>query len=283
MVGALLAHVHIAHPLSGEAQALGPGVADDGVVIDAGDPGGDGIAVDQLPVGLIGDDVDGLAVLRTLAVQQCGQLLKGLGGVDGTGGIVGGVEDDGLGIGVQGVLQGGKIDLEVGDVRRDHHQTTAGALHEGTVLGEEGSHGDELGIFHSQSADDAHQLRSRAAADEQVICPDTGVVTLIQVICHRLPQTQIAGGGGVAVDSQGGHFRDDGGDGLVDPGGGGDRGVAQGIVEDILRTYDGGPLAAIFKQLPDAGTVGTQGVHILVDHLVSPQKERVANACNDHL
>ena len=96
VVGAFLGNIDIADALAGEAQALAPGVADDGVVIDAGDPGGGDAAVDQLPVGLVGDDVDGLAELLALARQQLRELAQGLGGVDRTGGVIGGIEDDGL-------------------------------------------------------------------------------------------------------------------------------------------------------------------------------------------
>ena len=82
-------HADIADALAGQGQGLGIGVAHDGIAVHRGDEGHLHAAVYQLPVRLVGDDVDGVAVLRPLALQQPGQALQGLPGIHHAGGIVG--------------------------------------------------------------------------------------------------------------------------------------------------------------------------------------------------
>ena len=51
--------IDVPDALARQAQRLGPGVADDGVFIDRRDKRDLDAAVDQLPVGLVGDEIDG--------------------------------------------------------------------------------------------------------------------------------------------------------------------------------------------------------------------------------
>ena len=60
-------NIDIADALTGEGQRLGVRIADNGIFIQIGDKGDLYTTVDQLTVGLIGDDVDGVAVLTALA------------------------------------------------------------------------------------------------------------------------------------------------------------------------------------------------------------------------
>ena len=54
-----------------------------------GDEGNLHAAIHQLTVGLVGDDVDGVAVLGALALQQSSQTLQRLLGVHNAGGLLG--------------------------------------------------------------------------------------------------------------------------------------------------------------------------------------------------
>lgn len=54
-----------------------------------GDPGDGETRKDDLTVGLIRDQVDGVAILPAFTGEDTGQLLQGLFGVDYTGGIIG--------------------------------------------------------------------------------------------------------------------------------------------------------------------------------------------------
>lgn len=63
-------------------ERLGVRIADNGVRIDRGDEGNLHAVVNQLAVGLVGDDVDGVFVVLLLAFEEGGQLLQGLPGAD---------------------------------------------------------------------------------------------------------------------------------------------------------------------------------------------------------
>ena len=135
---------HVADALTGQGEGLTIGITNQGVGIIGGDPGQGFVGVADLPVGLVGNQIDGVAVLSGLILQHPAQLLHGFPGVDHPGGIVGGVDDDRLGIGAQGLLKGGEIDLEILDIGGDGNELAAGALHKDLVLGEVGGEGDEL-------------------------------------------------------------------------------------------------------------------------------------------
>ena len=167
---------------------------------------------------------------------------------------------------VQHGFHGIQLDLESGHIRGNHFKNEAGLLGKGLVFGEVGGHSQDLTAGHRQGTEHSHQLRSSAAHDEEIFRGCTGVVTCIQVIGNGAAHGQVTHGGGIAMDSQririGKHLAD----GLVHLFGRGNGGIAQGIVVDIFTAYDGSALAAVFKQVPDAGTVGTQGVGFFVDH-----------------
>ena len=69
-----LGHIDVADPFAGKRQGLGVGVADEGIPVDAGDEGYLH-PVGQLPIGLVGDQVDGVAIVFRFPGQQGGQLL----------------------------------------------------------------------------------------------------------------------------------------------------------------------------------------------------------------
>ena len=87
----------IADALAGKGEALGPGVGDDGIVPEPGQPADLGPLVGQFPVGLVGDDVDRVAVFRLLLRQHRRHGLQRSAGENGAGGIVGVVDDQDLG------------------------------------------------------------------------------------------------------------------------------------------------------------------------------------------
>ena len=91
-------------------------------------------AVNQLTVGLIGNDVDGMAVFLALALQQGSQTLQGLLGIHNAGGIIGGVDDNTLGVLRDALFHLVQMDLECLGVGRDHHQLAAVGVDEGAVL-----------------------------------------------------------------------------------------------------------------------------------------------------
>ena len=263
--------VHIADALAGQGQGLGVGVADDGVAVQAGDKGHGDIAVHQLAVGLVGDNIDRVAVFGALALQQDGQTPQSLLGVHHTGGIVGGIDDDGLGMGRDALLHGVQMDLERLGIGGDHHQLAAVGSDEGTVLGEKRSHGHDLGItVQNESLDDGDQGRRRAAGEEQLTGLHIQAEAVGEVLGHGGAGILEAVGHGVAVEPDRVRGVHNSMDGLIDLFGGRDAGIAQGIVKDLIRAHLGGLLQTIGEQLTDDRRGGAQLIELLIDHKKTP-------------
>ena len=210
-----------------------------------------------------------MAVLRGLAVQDFRQRLIGLPGVDHAGGVIGGVEDDRLRAGRNHLLHSGQVDLEGGDVRRDDLEFHPRLLGEGFVLRKIGRDRQNFRPRDCQRPEHAHQLRRRAAADEEFLRNGGHAVAGVQVVGNGLAGGIIAHGGGVAVNQQGIGVVEDLAHRLVHLLRRGDGGVAQGIVVDVLPSHDGGAPAAVFKQFPDAGAVGTQSIGGWIQHILT--------------
>lgn len=80
-----------------------------------------------------------MAVFFALAIQKISQSLQSLLGVDHTGGIVGGVDDDAHGVFGDGFFYGIQLDLETGHIRGNDLELSACSLHERLVLGKIGA------------------------------------------------------------------------------------------------------------------------------------------------
>ena len=182
------------------------------------------------------------------------------------GGIVGGVDDDSLRMRRQSSFQSIQTDLESLLVSRHHHQLRTAVLHEGTVLGEEGSDGHDLRILHCQSADHSDECRCGTAGEVDVFRPQTGIIAGVEIIGNSLPGIYGTGRGGIAVDSQRRFLFHDGKECVLHFLGRGDGGIAKRKVKDILLAHDGGAFQTVLKQVTDAGTFGAQLIHFLIDH-----------------
>ena len=174
-VGSAIGHIHIADPFAGEGQGFGIGVAHHRIRINMRNPGSSA-AVSQLPVGLIGDDVDGMAKLLCLFLQQGSQLFQGLHGIHHAGGIVGRIQDQGGGIGIQAFFQFRKVDLEAGHIRLHYPKFQACLLGKGLVFGEIRGNSQKFAFRHGQSPHHSHQLRRSTAADEEILRPGIGLI-----------------------------------------------------------------------------------------------------------
>ena len=88
----------VADTLAGHGQRLGVRIADDGIAVDAGDIRDFGIVIDQLTIGLVGNDVDRVAVLGLLFAQQGRQRLKLRARDNDAGGVIRGVQNEQRGL-----------------------------------------------------------------------------------------------------------------------------------------------------------------------------------------
>ena len=194
--------------------------------------------------------------LGGLSFQQRSQILQGLTGVDSAGRIVRRVQNDAHGLFRQHFLHSLQLDLEAGNIRRNYLEGSAHTLGKGLVLREIGSHSQNFAAGNGDGPQHSHQLRRSATADEQILRTDTGMVAVVQIVGNGLTGGKITDGRGVAVDGKGTGVIQNVTDGLIHLLGSRDGGVAQTVVKDIFPTHDGSAGAAVFKKIPDAGSVG---------------------------
>ena len=200
-ISAARRNAEIANTLTGQAEDLGIGVADDGVGIDLGDVIDISAIVGQLTVGLVSNHINGMAVLSILTVQKFSQSFQSFLGVDRAGRIVGRVDNDGLGIGGDALFHLGKVDLEIFIVRRTYHKLMTGVLAEGAILGEVRGDADDLAAGIAQCLQHAHQRRCSATGQEDMLHADRGIGAHCQISSHCAAGIGIAGCGGIAMDN----------------------------------------------------------------------------------
>ena len=208
-----------------------------------------------------------MAVLSALALQQSGQALQGLLGIHNAGGVVGGVDDDTLGVFGDALLHLVQMDLESLGISGNDHQLAAIGIDKGAILGEERSNGHDLAVvIHDERLDDGDQRGGCAAGEEQLISLDVQAEAGGQILSHSGAGGVEAGGHGVAVQLDGVHLVHNLLDGLVDLLGGGDAGIAQGIVIDLVRTDLSGLLQTVGEQLADDRGRSAEVVVFLIYH-----------------
>ena len=196
----LLGDQHIAQPLAREGKGLGKGVADDGVLVDLRYPGDLHAVEGNLPVRLVGDQIDGVAVERFLSPEDRCQSFQRLAGVDHAGGVVGGVDDHALGAAGDCLFKGGKVDLKVLRLRGDHLDLPLDTLDKHPVLRKVGGKEDVLVAGAGQSAQYTAERRRRAYGEVQLVRRILLPKPTVQGVSNPLSGGGIAGGAGVAVN-----------------------------------------------------------------------------------
>lgn len=131
------------------------------------------------------------------------QPLQGLPGVDHAGGVVGGVDHHALGVGGEGLLKGGKIDLEVLGLRGDQHHFGPGSLDKHLVLREIGGKHDELVPRAGQPVEHTAEGGRRPHRDVKLIGGIIPAEAAVEGIREALAGRGIPLGAGVAVDQLG--------------------------------------------------------------------------------
>ena len=211
-----------------------------------------------------------MPILGGLSLQQGGKLLQGFPCVHHPGGVVGGVENHRLSTLCQHGLHRRQGNLEIGHIRGHYLENHPGIFRKGLVFRKIGGNGQNLAALHRQCPEYRHQLRGGTAAQKEILRCGAGTVSGIQVGGDGLPGFPISHGGGIAVHQQRVGVLQNPADGLVHLRRGGDGGVAKGEIKDIFLPHNSRPGAAVFKQIPDAGAVGSQSVSSLVNHNSPP-------------
>ena len=208
-----------------------------------------------------------MTILGALALQQGSQTLQGLLSVHNAGGVVGGVDDDSLRVLGDQSLDGVQLDLESLSVGGNHHELGTVGGDKGTILGEEGSDSHDLAVgVNRQSLDDGDQSGSSTAGEEQLAGLDIQTETGGQIVSNSLTGRLKAGSHGVAVQLDRVNIIHDVHDGLVDLLGGGDAGVTEGVIIDLVSAQLGSLLQTVSKQCANDGRGRAQIVIFLIDH-----------------
>ena len=211
-----------------------------------------------------------MAILVFLFAQERRKAADGLLGVDRTGGVVRGVDDDRLGVLADALRKGVEVDLEILDGRRNEHAFRAcAALDEHLILREEGREYDELVPLARERTEGAHERGSRACGQIQAVAGVVRAETAVKAVRERSAYVRRTRRGGIAVDHdriacglrenslthliRRRHVR-----------------IAERKVEDIFASDDRGTLIAVFKDLTNGRAVTSQLVHLSVYHRYRP-------------
>ena len=264
------AHGHIAKALAGQAQALGVGEAGEGVGVKGRRVGHLLAVKGDIPVGLIAHEEDVVAKGLALLGQDVGHPGEGLGRIDHTGGIVGGVDEHTGGLFADHLLKGIQIGLEGGCLRGNDPQHCARARHIGAVLREVGRKSQHLITGLGDGTDGMGNRTGSTGGGEDVLLLIGQAEGLCQMGRHVGAEAGVALAGAVAVQVHrflvgqqvlhgGGKFRR-----------AGHAGVAQRVIEHILVADLGGTFFSVHESLADHALVAEHGAVGLIQHNTSP-------------
>ena len=257
---------HIADPLSGDRQGLAEGIAGNGVFVILCHIGGVHPVKHNLPVGLVGNQVDFMAVRFLLLLQNGGQLPDGFCGINGSRRIVGRIDQHRRHILRHHVGKFVKIHLKAGQIRRNHFQAGSGQIHIEPVFREKRGEGENGVPRHRHRPEGMGQSRSRAAGHENVFLFVGHTESAIQGIRHRLPDGIDPQRGTVAVKSHrafllqqilhlpGKFFRHR------------HRRISQTVIKDIFRPDFLSPFCSVSRHLPDGRFCSQHGFILFCNH-----------------
>ena len=224
----------------------------------------------DIPVGLVADKEDVVAVGPALLGQDLRQPGQGVGRVDHTGGVVGGVDEDAGDLLGQHLLKGLQIGLESRGLGRHHPEMGTGALHIGAVLREVGGKGQHLIPGPGHGAQGVGNGTRRARGGKDILLRIGQAEGPVQVGRHGGAELRVALAGAVAMQ---GHrvllcqqLLHGGGEPLR----AGHAGVAQRVIKHVLVADLGRALLAVHKGLADDALVGQHPAVSLVQHKFLP-------------
>ena len=155
----------------------------------------------DIPVGLIADKEDVVAVGPALLGQDLCHAGERPGRVDHAGGVVGGVDEDAGDLLGQHLLKGLQIGLEGRGLRRHHPEMGTGALHIGAVLREVGGKGQHLVPGLGHRPDGMGDSTRRAGGGEDVLLLIGQAEGLCQMGRNGGAEARVALTGAIAVQA----------------------------------------------------------------------------------
>ena len=161
-----------------------------------------GLAVKHdVPVGLVTDQKNIVAVLGALFGQNRRHAGQSIGRVDHTGGVIGRVDEHAGDLFGQHLCKGIQIGLEGGCLRRHHPQHCAGARHIGAVLREVRRKGQHLVPGLGHRPDGVGDSTRRAGGGEDVFLRVGQTEGLGQMRRHSGAEARVALTGAIAVQA----------------------------------------------------------------------------------
>ncbi len=265
--GDTVRHGDIADALAGQREGLAVRVADERIRIVFRHVG-DGVPrKGNLPIRLIRDDEDRVAIRLLLFAQDLRKPLDGLLGVDRTARIVRGIDDDGLRMRRKRALEGIEIDLEILRAGRHDDELAANGLHEAAILGEERRKGNELVSLLAERLEADRDGGGRTGRHEDVLPLVVHAEPAVQALRHRCPHLGMTGCHRIAVDVvRSLRFQDVHGR-LPDEVRRRHVRISQAEVEHLILPDLSCPLPAELKDRPDRRLLRSQLKHFLCNHI----------------
>ena len=241
----------IADALAGQAQRLRPGVAHDGVPVDVGDERHLDAVVHQLPVGLVRDYVDGMAVFCGGVFKYSCNLGQRFRTENYARRVVGRIYYDCLSVLVYCRSERVKVYLEGGHIHADSYEFAAHGFGERFIFGEIWSDGYDLTAFASERLQRGHQRRGGSTSEEEVCRAYTFAKALSEIPGHGLAYGVVSRPACVAVYLDAALSVKHMVDGLIHLFRRRYGRVAQTVVEDVLFAHNFRLLPAVLKHLAD--------------------------------
>ena len=266
----IIAHLvwdhQIADALAGERQGFRPAVAHHSIGVILRQIGNLHAVIGQLPIGLIGNQVDIRSELMLLFPQNPAHFPAGFRRIDHAGGVVGVVDDHGLGSGGDFLCKFLKIGLKVRGVGGHHHQRAVVIRHIIPVLGKIRGKGQHLVAGIQERFEDHVQAACRAHGHDDIVFVKIRAEPAVQLLRHRLAHIGVAHVGHIAVYHQRILLIEDLPDGVLHRCGSRNRGIAQREVIDILRAELPRHILALLKHGANHRIVIGKLFHFFRDH-----------------
>ena len=178
-----------------------------------------------------------MAKFRRLATEHRRQFLQRFPAAHRSGRIIGGIQQDRHGVGVDPLRNRIQTDLEIRYIRRNHNHFCPRMGDKHLILRKIGSNGQHFRIRYCQRRQRRYQRRCCPAGQKEIFRCCTRMEPGIQIRGNGLPRCEITHSRGVAMDLQGIHFFQHLPDRIVDFFWSRNGRIAQAVVEHILPSH----------------------------------------------
>ena len=253
--------------VAGQRQRFAVRIRNDRIVVVLRRIRDDSAIVRQFSVRLVCDEVDGMAVFRTLAGEHFADLFQRFLAVDDAGRIVRRVDDDRAGVLVDQRLHVRRIRLEGWHIGGHDQQLTAEVVHVVRVIAEERRKGNDFRSRIEDRLKEHVQTAGRADRHHDVLRGEGCAVQSVEVVCDRFPRAGIpAAARAVTVDPLHRFLVEDRLDGILDFIRRRNAGIADAEIIDVLFAVLLDHLRNDIEHTADARITKDERFHCFCDH-----------------